>query len=279
MRLDPVRFRCRLQRNRPREVSLRGSVSYESSSGWDPLGSSSNSVFGIRFSRCPAPFGAGAASSGEDIYYAPPRSRARAFPSVHISYIFGEWGAGAEDAHRPRCPIQLEAVGKDQSCVSGAGCLRTPSLRTGEPHARAPTYRKEARALPHRVLSIYREPHTKEGGFRAPHATACPCSGPHRSASHRPQVRRRSDEQLERRLCAKNRSPPSTIERAEAGAAGNRQSLASAPLQGVSLQSGKPSTERRALARGRIGRERSRPHPAYTRGAVRQARQIRQRNA
>ena len=45
MRLDPVRFRYRLQRNRPREVSLRGSVSCKSSSGWDPLGSSSNSVF------------------------------------------------------------------------------------------------------------------------------------------------------------------------------------------------------------------------------------------
>ena len=45
VRLDPVRFRYRLQRNRPREVSLRGSVSCKSSSGWDPLGSSSNSVF------------------------------------------------------------------------------------------------------------------------------------------------------------------------------------------------------------------------------------------
>lgn len=46
MRLDPVRFRYRLQRNRPREVSLRGSVSCKSSSGWDPLGSSS---FRIRY--------------------------------------------------------------------------------------------------------------------------------------------------------------------------------------------------------------------------------------
>ena len=45
MRLVRSGFRYRLQRNRPREVSLRGSVSYESSSGWDPLGSSSNSVF------------------------------------------------------------------------------------------------------------------------------------------------------------------------------------------------------------------------------------------
>ena len=44
--MDPVRFRYRLQRNRPREVSLRGSVSCKSSSGWDPLGSSQ---FRIRY--------------------------------------------------------------------------------------------------------------------------------------------------------------------------------------------------------------------------------------
>ena len=91
MRLDPVRFRYRLQRNRPREVSLRGSVSCKSSSGWDPLGSSSNSVFQYPVFKVPRLVSEGVPRQAARMYITPvPRAAQAPFSCSTIPSQTGQ---------------------------------------------------------------------------------------------------------------------------------------------------------------------------------------------